>query len=238
MVLQVHVRVRHHGCYSEDVVDGARLVHFASEEDHCLALLEAPNPHVLEDVHRALPIDENDLVDRGDDWLVTRCPCQDTPEVTPRIRGVGCTILYPVVDRDGHEHFTVLAPSRERVRVMVERIEEIGEVELERVADVPGNTLDVSIPMSSVTNRMTQRQLEALVAAIHAGYYDVPRRVSAEALAKRMGLARSTFREHLRKGERAIMGTFARLLIEHPALMTTDLKGPGRPMQDLSMEPP
>lgn len=229
MVLQARVRVRHPGCYSEDVVGGARLVHFSSEGDHCLALLQAPTAELLEQVRDALPIDETDIVDQGDGWLVTRCPCQEEPEVTPRIRAVGCTIVYPVIDRDGHEHFTVLSPSRDRLRVMVERIEEIGEVELERVADVPGNRLDVSVSLSSVTNRLTHRQLEALVAAIHAGYYETPRRLTAEELAERMDLARSTFQEHLRKAERGVMEGFAELLIEHPALMTEDLKGPGRP---------
>lgn len=229
MVLEAHVRVRHPGCYSEDVVGGAQLVHFSSEEDHCLALLQAPTTEILEQVHDALPVDGTDLVDQGDGWLVTRCPCQDEPEVTPRIRAAGCTIVYPVIDRDGHEHFTVLAPSRDRLRVMVERIEEVGEVELERVADVPGNTLDVSVSLSSITNRLTQRQVEALVAAIHAGYYETPRRLTAEQLAERMELARSTFQEHLRKAERAVMEGFAQLLIEHPALTNNDLKGPGRP---------
>lgn len=232
MVLQANIRVHHHGCYSEDIVDGARLVHFASEEDHCLALLQAPTRELLDQVHAALPVDQRDLVDQGDTWLVTRCPCQDGPEVTPRIRGVGCTIVYPVVDTDGHEHFTVLAPSRDRLGAMVERIEEVGDVELERVVDVPGNALDVSVPLSSITNRLTQRQLEALVAAIHAGYYETPRRLTAEQLAGRMELARSTFQEHLRKAERAVMEGFAQLLIEHPALMTEDLKGPGRPVKD------
>lgn len=229
MVLQARLRVRHHGCYSQHIVDGARLIHFASEEDHCLALLQAPTPELLDQVHAALPVDEGDLVDQGDTWLVTRCPCQVGPEVTPRIRGVGCTIVYPVIETDGHEHFTVLAPSRDRLGAMVERIEEVGEVELQQVADVPGNTLDVSVPLASITDRLTHRQLEALVAAIHAGYYETPRRLTAEQLAERMDLSRSTFQEHLRKAERAVMEGFAQLLIEHPALMSDDLKGPGRP---------
>jgi hypothetical protein len=49
--------------------------------------------------------------------------------------------------------------------------------------------------------RLTARQREALVAALDAGYYDVPRSGGVDAVADRLGCAPSTASTHLRKAE-------------------------------------
>ena len=54
-------------------------------------------------------------------------------------------------------------------------------------------------------SRLTAKQRQALLVAYSLGYYDVPRRISSEQLAKRLKLGTSTYAEHLRKAERGLL---------------------------------
>lgn len=56
---------------------------------------------------------------------------------------------------------------------------------------------------------LTERQRDVLVAAVEAGYYEVPRRTTHEQLAERVGLSKSTVGEHLRKVEAAAIEALA-----------------------------
>ncbi len=56
-----------------------------------------------------------------------------------------------------------------------------------------------------VLSALTQRQREALTAALKHGYYEYPRRISTEELAGKMGLTKTTLIEHLRKAENTLV---------------------------------
>lgn len=56
---------------------------------------------------------------------------------------------------------------------------------------------------------MTRRQGQSLMAALEAGYYDTPRKVDAGDVAGMLGIARSTFEEHLRSAESQIVRAVA-----------------------------
>jgi predicted DNA binding protein len=55
---------------------------------------------------------------------------------------------------------------------------------------------------------LTDRQFDALAAAVESGYYDSPRRATVEEVADRIDAAPSTASEHLRKAESAVMAAF------------------------------
>jgi methylated-DNA-[protein]-cysteine S-methyltransferase len=52
---------------------------------------------------------------------------------------------------------------------------------------------------------LTAKQASALVAAFDAGYYDVPRRVTTDEIGRAVGIARSTFQEHLNRAEQQVV---------------------------------
>ncbi|CDK38803.1 Bacterio-opsin activator domain-containing protein [Halorubrum sp. DM2] len=58
---------------------------------------------------------------------------------------------------------------------------------------------------------LTDRQFDALAAAVETGYYDSPRSGTVEEVADRIDAAPSTASEHLRKAESAMMSAFMEL---------------------------
>lgn len=230
MVVEARLRIHHPGSYSERIPEGTRLIHVSSDEGRCMSIIRSDSSEQLERLRDDVPelVDRSHVLERGDTWIVARCRCEPYG-IASRIRSMGCSVVYPVVEAGGLEHYTVLAPSRERLQAMIEHLEEENTVHVEQVKQVHGDALDVNVSLSSVTGDLTPRQLEALLLAVREGYYETPRRVEAEELAERLGIGRSTLQEHLRKAERALLGRFASILAEHPALEDAASKGPGRP---------
>jgi predicted DNA binding protein len=58
---------------------------------------------------------------------------------------------------------------------------------------------------------LTDRQFDALAAAVESGYYDAPREATVEEVAARIDASASTASEHLRKAESAVMTAFMEL---------------------------
>ena len=58
---------------------------------------------------------------------------------------------------------------------------------------------------------LTDRQFDAVAAAVESGYYESPRETTVEEVAERIDAAPSTASEHLRKAESTVMGAFMEL---------------------------
>ncbi len=75
-------------------------------------------------------------------------------------------------------------------------------------AKLPHKVVEVSQPESlskSHLSKLTLKQRQILITAYGLGYYDVPRRISSEELARHLKLGPSTVVEHLRKAERKLL---------------------------------
>ena len=59
---------------------------------------------------------------------------------------------------------------------------------------------------------LTSQQTRVLLAAVRAGYYEVPRRTTVEDVARRLSLGRSTAEEHLRAAESAVVSRAAPMI--------------------------
>jgi hypothetical protein len=64
---------------------------------------------------------------------------------------------------------------------------------------------DANFSPDSPLNKLTEKQKKVLMAAYKLGYYDIPRRINSEELAKKLNIGSSTFGEHLRKAERSLL---------------------------------
>ncbi len=61
------------------------------------------------------------------------------------------------------------------------------------------------LPLDTLKNDLTLKQQEALKLAYRNGYYELPRNIFLENLAKEMNIKRRTYEEHLRKAEKKVM---------------------------------
>jgi hypothetical protein len=66
---------------------------------------------------------------------------------------------------------------------------------------------DAIFSPSAPLSCLTQKQKEVLVTSFKEGYYDIPRRIGSQELARKLGLKSSAFIEHRRKAERRLIAS-------------------------------
>lgn len=127
----------------------------------------------------------------------------DPPSVTGLARRTGVWVLHPVVYFEGTETYRMLAPSKTELHRLIARVRRLGDVEILSVTGRAGLDGVRDLPNAAVHffEGLTDRQARSLVAAYEGGLFDVPARSRWDDIARREGLSRSTFGEHLRKGQ-------------------------------------
>lgn len=114
----------------------------------------------------------------------------------------GLLVTTPVVYRpDGTVGLTAVGPAA-AVTAAVEAIPETMGVDVEAVGEFAAGRLDTRL-------ELTQRQLEAVRAAVDAGYYREPREATLADVAARLGSSTGTVGELLRRAERTVMASLA-----------------------------
>lgn len=239
MVVQAEVRVQHKGCLMTSLKPGTLAMQVSADEE-CDLILVQGEPDEVERVVRHIESDglhPFDVMGRTPTSALVRT--RNPPEgVIPTILASGGTILWPAVYRDGWEQYTLLVPNEARLRALVRRLERFGPTILQAAHDVPTEAVGASVPVADIAAGLTRRQLDAVLLAVGAGYYEVPRKVEARDLAARTGIGRSTFEEHLRKGEQQVMQRFAAILAAHDGVAAAATKTSGRPRTLARSRPP
>ena len=119
----------------------------------------------------------------------------------------GVWIVPPIVVRGESESCRVLARGQRELRAFTTCLRRTGPVELLSLSSQVG--LDTFRELRStsahLTDGMTYAQARYLVAAWDAGLFDVPSRTRWGTVAAAVGLSRSTFGEHLRKGQHRLL---------------------------------
>ena len=101
------------------------------------------------------------------------------------------------------------------------------------------------LSLSSLFGQLTEKQMKAMLSAIEGGYYEIPKRTTADDLARKQGQPRSTLEEHIRKAESKIVLAMAPYMMmyarvpENPLLNKTKAAGAtvgGRMMKQVAMQ--
>lgn len=118
--------------------------------------------------------------------------------------------LDPTVLRNGREYFDLILRDRERFMKLVNGLDTVGEVDVERVVpQIETPTQPTPVVWNSLQEDLTARQLEVLALAVERGYFAVPRTAGLDVLADELGVQKSTVSEHLRRG----MGHVAEFIV-------------------------
>jgi predicted DNA binding protein len=122
-------------------------------------------------------------------------------KVNPLDAGGYLSIPYGIAD--GRLKGTFLGSEKE-VRRIIEGIERAG-VNYKVVS-----LMDARFSPDSPLAGLTEKQRKVILSAFNQGYYDVPRRVSSEELARRLNIREPTLVMHRRKAERRLLAAVVR----------------------------
>lgn len=139
----------------------------------------------------------------------------DPSSVIHMIAISGCIYTQPNVTKDGWESYRIFSFSQENIVSLIDSIKAMGgqvRIKSLRPVELPCFCSDMLVPAESLLAGLTDKQVEMLCEAFSLGYFDQPAKVTADELAKRAGVSRSTFTEHLRKAEGKVMTNFFPIL--------------------------
>jgi len=115
----------------------------------------------------------------------------------------------------GLERLLLVIPSDE-VKSLKSDLESLGKIYYFKVRNMDINTL---IPTSF---DLSEQEKNSLVEAIKLGYYEYPRRINLEELAKIMRLSKPTLEQYIRKAEKKIMARYFNELYYQDLLLNND----------------
>ncbi len=141
--------------------------------------------------------------------------------VTETIDELDLLEVYPVIYDGGWEYYRVVSFKSEEFGKLLRKLRASGfEVEVLKRGSFEGFLASSLSPSAdALFSRLTEKQMDSLVTAFIYGYYDRPRRTDIQSIAKKLGIPRSTFQEHLKKAERKVMSA----LIPHIQLFRAQL---------------
>lgn len=174
-------------------------------------ILAAPYHESVEVVQHDRPSDESPTSDDEQATvLVTAHLETETPFLVMLQNGY--MPLDPTGLKYGREFFDLIIRDRDRLIELVDLLDPVGEVAIERVrSEVETPTLPSQVAWNSMLADLTDRQFEALSLAVASGYFEVPREVTLDGVADAMGVEKSTAGEHLRRA----LGRVGGFVVEH-----------------------
>lgn len=140
--------------------------------------------------------------------ITQNCVCSRETTVHDNIRELEILNLMPVFYARGHEYYRLIAFRHEALAELLDRLLERGlEVEVQEQAPFNGMVSDNLVTLNSLVGGLTDKQVDAIVAAYNSGYYQTPRRVNVKRIAERVGVPRTTLQEHLNKAENKLISS-------------------------------
>ena len=138
-------------------------------------------------------VEDVDLLAETDDELFYRMVWTNRAEIIGYMVAEQGATIQEATASDGEWHLRVFFPDRDNLAATDEYATK-NEVSLEVVRIYSVDAL------SQIQYNLTDEQHEALVEAVERGYYDVPRKMTAEKLSNELGISHQALSERFRRG--------------------------------------
>jgi len=102
-----------------------------------------------------------------------------------------------VIDTRGYEERNMASINRKEIEKLIKISEKKYNAKVLSIKEMKIKNLGIL----SILPPLTEKQKRAYLLAVENGYYDYPRKIKLEKLAKLMKISLSTYQEHLRKAE-------------------------------------
>jgi len=140
--------------------------------------------------------------------MTQNCICTKETTVHDNIQELEILNLMPIYCTGGYEHNRLIVFRHEALSELFDRLSGHGfEFEVKEKAPFNGMVSDTLITLSSLMNKLTDRQVDAISTAYNSGYYQTPRRVNVQSIADRIKVPRTTLQEHLNKAENKLISS-------------------------------
>jgi len=166
-------------------------------------------PLVMEEL-RACPISgvvEEISDDRRLYMNVHECNCMDQDTIVRHIGKLNILNIFPNMIENGWVYHRLIVFKHEALEELLTRLENAGWFyKILRKVPLDG-FVSSSLTMSAdaVLSGLTEKQMEAVLAAHRHGYYNLPRAADVKAIAAKVKVPRTTFQEHLTKAENKLL---------------------------------
>ncbi|MCX6648323.1 MAG: helix-turn-helix domain-containing protein [Candidatus Bathyarchaeota archaeon] len=138
--------------------------------------------------------------------IESTCFCTPDNSVSMNVEDLPVLMVSPEVMHGGWEYYRLILFRHEDFAEVVRRLEERGwSVEVLEKSEVRGSLAGSILEADSVFSTLTGKQMDAMIRAYGHGYYRLPREADIQEIAKRERVKRTTFQEHLKKGENKII---------------------------------
>lgn len=155
---------------------------------------------------------KKNFLDRNLQLIVKSCRCSKiSPNISDVIERNSCLEIPPETFYDGWEEYRVIGFRENDYKKLFQELSELGPVEVRQKKLLPEKSLRDSfvISMPSVFSELTGKQINSLIVALEYGYYQIPKKMTAEEIALKHHVPRTTFEEHLRKAEGKVLRAIA-----------------------------
>lgn len=109
-----------------------------------------------------------------------------------------------IIKEDGFEFWTIGSWNKKELTNIINLVKKTHEGELLKIEQEKITNFSIV----SIQPELTAKQKKAIELAIKNNYYDYPRKIKLEKLAKLMNLSYSTYQAHLRKAEQKLLPFF------------------------------
>jgi O-6-methylguanine DNA methyltransferase len=137
--------------------------------------------------------DETFLLDGG----------RDEEEAIASLSDQNAHVVPPVRWQKGEAFVTLILEDGVDPRAFVQQFPDARLVSKRRASGPSGGRGSLSSPL--FLPNLTEKQARALLAAYQAGYYQFPRNVTTQGVSEALGIARSTFEQHLNRAEHHVI---------------------------------
>jgi len=138
---------------------------------------------------------------------VHRCHCMKQDTIVKHIGQLNILNIFPNMIENGWAYHRLIVFRHEDLEVLLERFEKWGWYYMILRKTPFDGFVSSSLTMSAdaLFSGLTEKQMEAVLAAHRYGYYNLPRAADVKAIASKEEVPRITFQEHLMKAENKLV---------------------------------
>ena len=138
---------------------------------------------------------------------VHKCHCMNGNTMVRHIRKLNILNIFPNMIEKGWAYHRLIVFKHEDLEELLKRFEE-AEWHYKILRKTPFDgfvSSSLTVSADALFSGLTEKQMEAVLAAHHDGYYNLPRAADVKEIAAKKKVPRTTFQEHLMKAENKLI---------------------------------